>query len=115
MENTQLPILHNNPLKHIPELRVDPELLSVRFTSGCSMGKCSSVCCRGGVWADLGERQAILNHVDIVHKYMEPHQEHDPTKWFEEEIVEDADFPSGHAVGTQVVGKGCVFLNGAGL
>src|SRR6185369_8066835 len=115
MDSQNFPILKNNPHKHIPVLRFDTTMLDLRFNAGCSMTGCNSTCCKGGVWADLGEREQILKHVPIVHKYMDAEQEHDPTKWFETEITEDQDFPAGKAIGTQVVGKGCVFLDNKGL
>ena len=115
MDSQNFPILKNNPHKHIPVLRVDTSIFDLRFGPGCSMTGCNSTCCRGGVWADIGEREAILNNIPIVHKYMDPEQEHDPAKWFETEIIDDQDFPAGKAIGTQVVGKGCVFLDHKGL
>jgi hypothetical protein len=91
---------------------IDPNVSSVRFDKGCSMMNCDGSCCRWGVWADLAERDEILKHTDLVHKYMDPDQDHDPAGWFDSEVARDADFPSGTCVGTQTHGdRGCVFLN----
>jgi hypothetical protein len=42
---------------------------------------------------------------------MEPFQEHDPAKWFDDEVEIDADFPSGKVVNTNSHTGSCVFLN----
>ena len=57
MPDTNFTILWNHELGHIAQLRVDPAMFAVRFGSGCSMGKCSSSCCKGGVWAEFDRRQ----------------------------------------------------------
>jgi Fe-S-cluster containining protein len=75
------------------------------------MMNCSAKCCRGGVYVDLEHRDRILREAPLVIGHMEPTQEQDPTRWFESEEIDDADFPSGKCVGTQVVGHGCVFLD----
>jgi hypothetical protein len=105
--------LRKHHLRHIPNLRVLPSFFGKQFASGCSMMSCNANCCKHGVMADVKEREQILKHTDLVLKYMDPHQEHDPSRWFEEEEV-DLDFPSGKAVGTQARDYGCVFLDSAG-
>jgi hypothetical protein len=115
MESMNDIIITHHPLNHIPELTVDPGLLHVRFAKGCSMLKCSAACCQYGVWADVAEKTAILRHVDLIRRYMEPDMEKNPEAWFDEEIVPDMDFVSGLTVGTAVRETGCVFLNSAGL
>ncbi len=105
--------LRKHHLRHISNLRVHPSFFGRQFTSGCSMMNCNADCCRHGVMADVQERDEILKHTDMILRYMEPHQELDPSSWFEEE-EHDLDFPSGRAVGTQVRAYGCVFLDSAG-
>jgi len=105
--------LRKHHLRHIPNLRVHPSLLGNQFASGCSMMNCNGNCCKHGVMVDVKERDQILEHTDLVLRYMEPRQEHDPSRWFEEE-ERDLDFPSGKAVGTQARDYGCVFLDSAG-
>jgi Fe-S-cluster containining protein len=107
-------ILKKHHLKHIPELKVGENLLRYRFSSGCSMSNCDGYCCKLGVFADVKERDKILAHVDLIHRYMEPHQEHDPAKWFDDHEFEDKDFLSGWTIGTVAKDYGCVFLNSAG-
>jgi Fe-S-cluster containining protein len=103
--------LHHHHLSHLPRLEADEEVFATRFASSCSMMNCSAKCCRGGVYVDLEHRDRILREAPLVIGHMEPTQEQDPTRWFESEEIDDADFPSGKCVGTQVVGHGCVFLD----
>jgi Fe-S-cluster containining protein len=103
--------LHHHHLAHLPRLQADEEVFATRFASSCSMMNCSAKCCRGGVYVDLEHRDRILREAPLVIGHMEPTQEQDPTRWFESEEIDDADFPSGKCVGTQVVGHGCVFLD----
>lgn len=107
-------LIRTHRLAHIPELRVGPEIVEGRFTSGCSMSNCNSDCCSGGVYADVAEKQQILLHADLVRSQMDPDQVKDAAGWFEDESVEDSDYPSGKAVGTEVHDGKCVFLNAEG-
>jgi Fe-S-cluster containining protein len=103
--------LHHHNLSHLSRVAADEEVFATRFSSSCSMMNCSAKCCRGGVYVDLDHRDRILHEAALVVRHMEPTQEHDPARWFEPDVLEDADFPSGKCVGTQVVGHGCVFLD----
>ena len=78
------------------------------------MANCNSQCCQGGVWADPAERDNILAHAAIIQRHMDADQERSPEKWFENNVVADADFPSGNAVGTRANERGCVFLKDDG-
>jgi hypothetical protein len=62
---------------------------------------------------DVAQRDEILAHVDLIQKVMDEGQERDPARWFEAQEREDADFPSGRAVGTLVIDSRCVFLDSA--
>jgi Fe-S-cluster containining protein len=115
MAEVFLKVLKKHHLKHIPELRVDPELLRQRFSPGCSMCHCNGTCCAEGVLLDLRDKERILAHTDLIKKYLEPQQEHDATKWFDHTIEYDIDFPSGRCDGTTVRDGGCVFLDSKGL
>lgn len=106
--------LTNHALAHMGALKVDPSIFETRFASGCAMTNCIGACCRGGVWADIAERDRILKHAATIKEFMDPDQDHDDSKWFDAEVIDDADFPSAKAVGTQVRHNGCVFLDGAG-
>jgi len=106
--------IQSHRLSHLPELRLDPALFEPTYDDGCSMEQCNAHCCRDGVFLDPAEKQKILDHAEIIVKQMDPHQVKDPERWFDGEIVEDADFPSGTCTGTTAVEYGCVFLNSRG-
>ncbi|MDI6767459.1 MAG: DUF3109 family protein [Bacteroidota bacterium] len=107
--------LRKHHLTHIPELKIDESVFNLRFSSVCDMRNCKGECCQWGVFTDISERDKILAHADLIIRYMEPHQEHNPQLWFEKNEISDTDFPSGRSVGTQAFDYGCVFLDSAGL
>jgi hypothetical protein len=107
-------ILRRHHLTHIPSLRLKEDFFSMRYASSCSMERCSASCCKFGVYADIEEKKNILQHADLIKRYLEPQQETDETKWFEDEVNDDPDFPSGKSVGTVALDYGCVFLDAAG-
>ena len=92
MAENRSKILHKHNLNHIPELQIDPEILAQRFSPGCSMCNCNGTCCTDGVLLDLKEKELILAHAEMIIKYFEPQQERDITKWFDNNIENDADF-----------------------
>jgi hypothetical protein len=108
-------ILHKHKLKHISELRIDSSIFTKKYPSACSMNNCTGECCKWGVFADVTERDNILNHTQMIQRYLEPTQEKNPDKWFESDTCEDIDFQSGLAIGTQATEHGCVFLDSNGL
>jgi hypothetical protein len=114
MTTTDYPVLTRHTIAHVATLRVNPAIFEKRFAAGCSMTHCDATCCHGGVYADLGEKERILAHAELIKSYMEPQQEHDTAKWFDNEEVDDIDFPSGKAVGTQTNARGCIFLKANG-
>jgi hypothetical protein len=107
--------LYKHKLEHIHELYVDPEILTQRFLPTCSMCNCDGTCCAEGVLLDVKEKEVILSHSDLIKKYLEPEQEQDTTRWFDNNIEHDPDFPSGKCDGTAVQSNGCVFLCSKGL
>lgn len=113
MNSKEFFILRRHAQKHIAELRIRPDFLRKRFAEGCAMAHCNGTCCKTGVLLDVGEKDKILRHADLVRKHMEPQQEKDSDLWFGE-VEEDNDFPSGQCVPTRVESYGCVFLNGSG-
>jgi hypothetical protein len=108
-------MLHRHHLQHIKSLSIDYEVLQQRFSPGCAMCNCNGTCCADGVLLDLKDKENILVHKDLVKQYMDPDQQHDESKWFDNAIEHDIDFPSGQCDGTSVHGNGCVFLNSKGL
>ena len=115
MSSNGRPVLRAHKLKYIPNLTFEAGFLEKKFTTGCSMMQCNATCCRQGVMVDIAERDRILKHAGMIQKYMEPHQNRDPKSWFESEVEEDQDFPSGAAVGTTKESYGCTFLDRKGL
>jgi hypothetical protein len=115
VSDSQIKNLQNHKLHYIPELLVDPEIFTRRFFSHSSMFQCNGTCCAEGVLVDVKEKELILNHADLIKKYLEPQQEQDPSKWFDEAYENDIDFPSRSCDGTAVQGKSCVFLCSQGL
>ncbi len=90
------------------------ELFAKGYRGGDGPCSCSSACCEGGVYVDLRERDVIMAHREIVAREMDDTQSKDPSRWFESEAADDADFPSGQCVGTQVINDKCAFLDAAG-
>ncbi len=90
--------------------KIDINLINHGFVAGSSMAGCNGSCCRSGVYIDIRERDRILLHKDAIKYYMDETQVQDERQWFDDEILEDMDFKSGHAVGTSVFNDKCTFL-----
>jgi Fe-S-cluster containining protein len=114
-QNAVVRILRTHRMKHIPELRIGHEIVDGRFEPACSMRNCNADCCSGGVYADIAEREEILKHAELVRAQMDPDQLRDTALWFEPEPIDDADYPSGKAIGTEVHNDRCVFLDSKGM
>jgi Fe-S-cluster containining protein len=108
-------VITTHPLKHIQKMRIDPELLKRRYSSKCSMSSCDGTCCSEGVLLDVEEKEKILHHAHRIKQYLEPDQEQNDSKWFDDAIQYDIDFPSGQCDGTSVHHGRCVFQNSSGL
>ncbi len=107
-------VLRNHELVHLKELTINENIFRGRFPKGCATSRCKGDCCKSGVWADYLERDRILANADLIRSHMESDQEKSPDLWFDDEIFEHPDFPSGRAAGTQVRNDACVFLTSAG-
>lgn len=90
------------------------ELFSKGYRTGSGPCSCSSVCCEGGVFVDLHERDVIIAHRDLIARQMDQTQTTDSSRWFEAEVLDDTDFQSGQCVGTRVINDKCAFLDSAG-
>jgi|WetSurMetagenome_2_1015567.scaffolds.fasta_scaffold556766_2 hypothetical protein len=101
------------PLR-VKQYTISPELYHKGYPHGHSPCMCTSVCCQHGVYADVKERDRILEHRDLIKKYMDETQSKNELHWFEHEELTDADFSSGRCVGTEVVNNKCAFLDKAG-
>jgi len=102
--NTAAPI-------HVKGLAIGDELFTTGYPEGSGPCSCTSTCCSGGVYADVAEREAILRHAEMIARYMDETQPHNPAKWFDDEEESDPDFPSGRCVGTSVHNDKCAFLD----
>jgi len=105
-------------LEH-PRFRfVDAAIFTRKLVADCMTHQCAMVeenhaekldaCCQYGCDVDLGERDAILTKTDDIRPLLRDEAQAVP--WFEDEIEEDPDYPSGGAVRTSVFQGGCVFL-----
>ena len=66
------------------------------------------VCCQYGCDVDLHERAAILDKAGAILPLLRADVRDQP--WFDDEIEEDDDYPSGQVVRSAVVDDGCIFL-----
>ncbi|MBM3943501.1 MAG: DUF3109 family protein [SAR202 cluster bacterium] len=94
---------------------IDPRLLETRPTGRCVIQQCRAMCCGYGVWVDLGDASRIIQEADVILPNL-PQDRQDISNWFDGEVKEDADFPTGWKVGTNIapdptnpVGTHCVF------
>jgi len=83
-------------------LKIDPIIFTQGFVHGCDVGICEGQCCDWGVYMDKNYKDVIMGHEDDIKKIMTHSQIKDTSKWFDSETVEDKDFPSGFAIGTEV-------------
>ena len=99
---------------------MDELIFTHGFVTYCDIDKCGGGCCHSGVYTDTNEYKRILENKDAIAKVMDETQNPDPSTWFDNEWIDDTDFPSGRATGTQVherdggisgFTEGCVFLD----
>jgi hypothetical protein len=92
-----------------PVLReVDTRIFTLRYFMNCmGCGFCNDICCSFGVDVDLenvvrlrAAPQAFKDYIGVPE-----------SEWFTEEVIQDAEFPSGAHVRTRVRDGRCVFLN----
>ena len=94
----------------IGKYTVDPILFEKGFARGCGPYQCKTTCCSSGVYLDPNERDVILDHKEEIKLKMDETQTTNESVWFDNVRVDDQDFPSGYAVGTEVHNDKCVFL-----
>jgi hypothetical protein len=100
----------------IGSLKVDSHLLESRMVARCRLEECGSACCGHGVHVDLADATRIVQEADVVKPHLPPDR-HDVDNWFDGDVGEDSDYPTGLRVGTQVIedkghpaGTRCMFL-----
>lgn len=101
-------------LLKVKQFIISNEFFEKGYPEGGSPCNCSSQCCEGGVWMDVRDHERIMEKKDLVKQQMDETQTTDETKWFEHEIVDDSDFPSGKAIGSEVINDKCAFLDKVG-
>ncbi len=105
--------VNQEPVK-INGLTISNDLFTKGYPAGKSPCTCTSTCCAGGVYADIRERDVILQHKELIKKYLDETQPADEHEWFESNEFDDADFASGRCVGTREHNDKCVFLDKVG-
>lgn len=100
--------------KVIGKFKIDPVIFTSKFVKACDVCKCSGECCYYGVYTESTEWERIMKDADDIKELMDDSQTRDTNKWFEAP-VEDDDFDSGIAVGTEVYNGKCVFLDKQGF
>ncbi|MBS1518098.1 MAG: DUF3109 family protein [Bacteroidetes bacterium] len=83
-------------------LKIDPVIFTQGFVPGCDMRICGGQCCNWGVYMDRDFQEVIMKHEEQIKEVMDEHQLRDTSLWFEKELEEDEDFPSGYAIGTEL-------------
>lgn len=98
----------------VKQYAISPDLLEKGVPTGGGPCRCTAVCCEGGVYTDVVERDKILARNDIIKKHMDETQTTDDSLWFEDHESDDSDFASGRCVGTTEINGKCAFLNKQG-
>ncbi|MDH4069739.1 MAG: DUF3109 family protein [Ignavibacteria bacterium] len=96
---------------NIAGYKISSELFTTGMKDNDSPCRCTSRCCLGGVFADVTERDRVLEHSDMIAGYMDETQPSDPSQWFEDHESDDHDFVSGRCVGTTEYNSKCAFLD----
>ncbi len=91
----EFPLEYNN-------LEIDPVIFTQGFVPGCNVKICRGECCDWGVYMDRDFKTVVMKFEEEIKSVMDENQIKDSSKWFEKELEEDTDFPSGQAVGTEL-------------
>ena len=85
---------------------VDTRIFALHYFTHCmSCGFCNDQCCSYGVDIDAGNARKLLAMGDDFKSFIGVPED----EWFTDEIVEDAEFPSGRNLRTRTRGDHCVF------
>jgi hypothetical protein len=105
---TILPLSREHPsILGAPVLKtVDTQIFALRYFTHCmSCGFCGDQCCSYGVDIDAANADKLLAMGEGFEAFIGVPK----SEWFTDEIVEDAEFPSGRNRRTRVRGSHCVF------
>lgn len=89
-------------------LKIDSVIFTQGFVPGCNIEICAGQCCDWGIYMDRDFKDVIMNHENEIKDVMDEFQIKDSDKWFEKMLVEDKDFASGYAIGSEL------YVNSAG-
>jgi len=95
-------------MRVIKGLKIHPSVFTTMFPKKCVVKNCKSMCCEGGAWIDIKEKEKILKNKELFKKYLRKSSQ-DESAWFEEEHEND-EFPSGRAVGINDLPKNFCIL-----
>jgi len=85
---------------------VDTRIFALRYFTHCmSCGFCNDQCCSYGVDIDVENAEKLLALGNGFASFIGVPQ----SEWFTDEVIEDAEFPSGRYRRTQKRGSHCVF------
>jgi len=83
-------------------IQIDPIIFTQGFVPGCNIKICHGQCCNWGVYMDKDFKDVIMKFENEIKDVMDDSQTKDTDKWFEKELEQDEDFPSGYAIGTEL-------------
>ena len=109
MAEENLPPTEEKDFLEINGMKIDPVIFTQGFVPGCNISICSGQCCNWGVYMDRDFEPVIMKFENQIKDVMDEHQLKDTSKWFEKELEEDTDFPSGYAIGTEL------YINSQGI
>lgn len=114
------PVVTDEPtvaLDHPRFRHVWASIFTRKLAADCMTHDCTMVdthtlkhdaCCQYGCDVDLRERDAILAKADLIRPLLNAEVQNKP--WFETDVEQDPDYPSGAVVRTEVHNDGCLFL-----
>ena len=65
-------------------LKIHPSVFTTKFPEKCVVPHCKSLCCEGGAWIDIKEKEKILKHKELFKRYLRK-KIRDEAFWFEDE------------------------------
>jgi len=93
---------------NVPIAEVAEDIFEKRYFGRClDCLFCDDMCCTYGCPVDKRERDRILGYASAL----EARLTIPASVWFEDEVIEDPDYPSGEAFRTRVYRNKCVFYN----
>jgi Fe-S-cluster containining protein len=95
------------PLQSVPALKqVDTDIFELRYYGHCMQCTfCSDWCCQWGCDVNLAERDQILAAKEGLKRFVKAPVE----QWFEPDVYEDPEYPTGRYVRAAQVNGACVF------